>query len=126
MWSSTRNRLGGTRLIIVLVAVLGGGGVIGTFVVARALRNQPAQVAQPPEAPPENGWIAVSANPRNVGGGEAGDIYLISEPNVVRRIIGTDDDRVAQACPTFSPDGSRLAYGEVRASDLPVTTFRGE
>ena len=123
MRSSTRSRLRGTRLLIVLVAVL-GAGVIGTFLVARALRNQPAQVAPPPAVPPENGWIAVSANPGNVGGGEAGDIYLIPEPNVVRRIIGADDDGVAQACPTFSPDGGRLAFGEARASG-PVTTFRG-
>ena len=123
MWPSTRNRRGGTRLIIVLVAVL-GAGVIGTFLIARALRDQPA-VAQPPGVSPKNGWIAVSANPRDVGGGEVGDIYLIPEPNVVRRIIGADDDGVAQACPTFSPDGSRLAFGEGRASG-PVTTFRGE
>ena len=123
MWSSTRNWLRGTRLIIVVVAVL-GVGAIGAFLVAAALKVQP-QVAQPsPGVSPENGWIAVSANPGGVGGGEAGDIHLIPEPNVVRRIIGADDDGVAQACPMFSPDGSRLAFGEARASG-PVTTFRG-
>ena len=66
-----------------------------------------------------NGWIAVSANPNEVGSGEAGDIYLLREGAAVRRIIGADGDGVAQACPRFSPDGGRLAYGEGRASPQP-------
>ncbi len=70
------------------------------------------------------GLIAVSANPKNVTGGEVGDIYLVHEGAAARRIIGSDGDGVAQACPRFSPDGRRLAYGEARASD-PVTTLRG-
>jgi Tol biopolymer transport system component len=68
--------------------------------------------------------IAVSANPKEVGGGEVGDIFLVSQGAPARRIIGSDGDGVAQACPRFSPDGLWLAYGEAQASD-PVTTFRG-
>lgn len=75
---------------------------------------------------PVNGLIAVSANPGDVGGGEFGDIYLVGEGTAARRIIGSDGDGIAQACPAFSPDGRRLAYGEASASDLPITTFRGE
>jgi Tol biopolymer transport system component len=78
-----------------------------------------------PASSARNGWIAVSANPWNVGGGQNGDIYLVSEGVAPRRIIGSDGDGIAQACPTFSPDGQRLAYGEARASG-PVTTYRGD
>jgi Tol biopolymer transport system component len=77
-----------------------------------------------PASSARNGWIAVSANPWNVGGGQNGDIYLVSEGVAPRRIIGSDGDGIAQACPMFSPDGQRLAYGEARASG-PVTTYRG-
>jgi Tol biopolymer transport system component len=72
----------------------------------------------------QNGWIAVSANPWEYGGGENGDIYLLSEGAAPRRIIGSDGDGIAQACPVFSPDGQQLAYGEAQASG-PMTTFRG-
>ena len=78
-----------------------------------------------PASSARNGWIAVSANPWNVGGGQNGDIYLVSEGVAPRRIIGSDGDGIAQACPMFSPDGQRLAYGEARASG-PVTTYRGD
>jgi len=77
-----------------------------------------------PASSARNGWIVVSANPWNVGGGQNGDIYLVSEGVAPRRIIGSDGDGIAQACPMFSPDGQRLAYGEARASG-PVTTYRG-
>jgi Tol biopolymer transport system component len=77
-----------------------------------------------PTTLPSNGLIAVSANPNDVGGGEVGDIYIVGEGTGARRIIGADGDRLAQACPRFSPNGRWLAYGEARASD-PVTTFRG-
>lgn len=71
------------------------------------------------EVPPSvasQGWIAVSANPWNNAGGENGDIYLLSEGAAPRRIIGSSGDGIAQACPAFSPDGNRLAYGEARAT----------
>ena len=71
----------------------------------------------------QNGWIAVSANPMEYGGGENGDIYLLAEGAAPRRIIGSDGDGIAQACPVFSPDGQRLAFAEARASGL-VTTPR--
>jgi WD40-like Beta Propeller Repeat len=80
-----------------------------------------------PPVPPSvvsQGWIAVSANPSYNGAGENGDIYLLSEGAAPRRIIGSDGDGIAQACPTFSPDGQRLAYGEAHASGT-VTTYRG-
>jgi Tol biopolymer transport system component len=109
-----------------VVAVL-----IGIGLILRSPEVGPSPLPGPthnrtpgPAGTARNGWIAVSANPSNIGAGEAGDIYLITETETARRIIGADDDGLAQACPRFSPDGWRLAYGESRASG-PVTTYRG-
>ena len=78
---------------------------------------------------PRNGVIAISANPWQNGSGEHGDIYVAIDGAPARRIIGSDNDRTAQACPRFSPDGTRLAYGEARASgegsSPPVDNQRG-
>ncbi len=122
--------LRGIALMVALAVVL-LGGLVGTALIAGALSNRSTPVvppspalAPPPARLPENGLIAVSANPNDVGGGEVGDIYLVGEGAAARRIIGSAGDGLAQACPRFSPDGRNLAYGEARASD-PVTTFRG-
>lgn len=81
----------------------------------------------PPPVPPSvasQGSIAASADPWTFGGGENGDIYLLSPGASPRRVIGSDGDGIAQDCPAFSPDGQRLAYGEARASGA-VTPGRG-
>jgi Tol biopolymer transport system component len=124
-----RTALAGVALVLIAAVV------VGASVVIRALRptnvvgspHSKSIVVYPPLSRttlPANGLIAVSANPRNIAGGEAGDIYLVSEGAAARRIIGFDGDGVAQACPRFSPDGTRLAYGEAHASG-PVTNLRG-
>ena len=124
-----RTALAGVALVLIAAAA------VGVSVVIRALHptnvvgtpHSKSIVVYPPLSRmtlPANGFIAVSANPKNVAGGEAGDIYLVSEGAAARRIIGFDGDGVAQACPRFSPDGTRLAYGEARASG-PVTNLRG-
>jgi hypothetical protein len=93
----------------VLVAIgLAAAGVVGALLIDR-LRNPIPGVTS-------NGFVVVSANPPYVGGGEHGDIYLVFEGGAARRIIGSDGDGIAQACPAFSPEGRRLAYGEARAS----------
>lgn len=115
-WPSTRPAL--RWLVVALLLTIALLGVIaGIGALLRERSPLLPSVAS-------NGWIAVSANPSDVGGGEVGDIYFVGEGAAARRIIGSDGDGVAQACPRFSPDGLRLAYGEARASD-PVTTFRG-
>lgn len=111
-WPATHPALGWFVALLLAIALLGAVAGIG------------ALLAERPGLPVSNGWIAVSANPKDVGGGEVGDIYLVAEGVPARRIIGSDADGVAEACPRFSPDGRRLAYGEARASE-PVTTFRG-
>jgi dipeptidyl aminopeptidase/acylaminoacyl peptidase len=54
---------------------------------------------------PMNGDAAVS----RVG---TGGLYLATPDHAPRRIIGSDSDGLAQACPVYSPDGALLAYGE--------------
>ena len=92
--------VGAALALLLLGAIAGAGALLRT-----------------PGLPPTgaaNGWIAVSANPRDSVGAEVGDIYVIGKGVVARRIIGSDGDGVAEACPRFSPDGRRLAYGEGR------------
>lgn len=126
--SGKRTRVRASRLApqfvwIVLLGLLLAALIGAALVGASLLRRDPPPPSFAVE--PGNGWIAVSANPKGVHGGEAGDIYLVDEDAAPRRIIGSDFDGVAQACPSFSPDGHRLAYGEATASELPVTTQRG-
>jgi Tol biopolymer transport system component len=90
-------------IVAALVALL----LLGAIAGAGALLRRPAVVPHGVA----NGWIAVSAGDLDVG-----DIYLIGEGVAARRIIGADGDGVGQACPKFSPDGRRLAYGEGRLS----------
>jgi Tol biopolymer transport system component len=117
-----------TLVVAMVVALLASGCTAGA---APTPRSSPVTTAVPTPAPTfsppsvvSQGWIAVSANPSYHGAGENGDIYLLSKGAAPRRIIGSDGDGIAQACPTFSPDGQRLAYGEARASGT-VTTYRG-
>ena len=105
----------------VVVGLLLALALLGAIIVVGALLRGPAPV---PSSVVTNGWIAVSANPWEFGGGENGDIYRLSADAPPRRVIGSGGDGTAQACPSFSPDGQRLAYGEARASG-PVTTSRG-
>jgi Tol biopolymer transport system component len=124
-----RTALGGVALVLVAAAAVGVSVVIRSLHPTNGVSSPHSKsiVVYPPLSRttlPANGLIAVSANPRNVGGGEVGDIYLVREGAAARRIIGFDGDGVAQACPRFSPDGTRLAYGESRASG-PVTNLRG-
>jgi Tol biopolymer transport system component len=59
-----------------------------------------------------NGWLAFAE------GDEADDvdIYLVREGTPARRIAGSDVDVADQVCPAFSPDGTRLAYGQAEVT----------
>ncbi len=105
-WPSTRTAFRLLLVALLALALLGAVAGIGALLQER----------QPVSPLATNGWIVVSANPNDIGRGEFGDIYLVGEGDAARRIIGTDGDGIAQACPRFSPDGHRLAYGEARVS----------
>jgi hypothetical protein len=71
-----------------------------------------------------NGWIAFSTQPgyKQVSGTDwaaGGDIYLVREGTEPRIIVERGADNNHNVCPQFSPDGSRLAYGEL-AGEAPA------
>jgi Tol biopolymer transport system component len=63
--------------------------------------------------PASGEWIAFSAENAPVAGPEGDyDIYIVGEDRVARRIVGSDSDELDQVCPVFSPNATRLAYGQ--------------
>ena len=99
-------RSAGILIVTLLLAV----PAAGTLVAGASLLPSPSTEL----VGVSNGWIAFAANPdgEDTRDGEFRDIYLTREGTAPRRIIGSDDDGLTQGCPSFSPDGSMLAYGE--------------
>jgi Tol biopolymer transport system component len=67
-----------------------------------------------PSLPPStasNGWVAYVLQPGITGDGPA-DIYLTREGSEPRLVVGGNYQHGHNACPSFSPDGSQLAYAE--------------
>jgi Tol biopolymer transport system component len=82
------------------------------------------------EGVPSNGAVAFSAvyvdtsSDRLTSRSDRRDIYLSLPGQDPRRIVGSDHDGIDQSCPTFSPDGTRLAYLEGPGGpNLLVTTL---
>lgn len=89
---------------------------------SQSTNRSPSSLSSPgqPEQPTSvvaNGWIAYSTLPGDVQVSgtdtlQGGDIYLVREGSDPRLIAGRGEVGTRNVCPAFSPDGSRLAYGE--------------
>jgi Tol biopolymer transport system component len=71
-----------------------------------------ASVVPDTAAPVTNGWVALDSD---------GDIYLVRPGEDARRLEVAGSDTADEACPAWSPDGTRLLFGRVTGSE--ETTF---
>ena len=104
-WFAPRTALGWLLLLAVLASV----AATATFVIG----------SRPPiPLPVGNGWIAMSTQPGyrqtfTTDWAAGSDIYLLGAGSTPRIIVERGPDMKRNVCPTFSPDGSMLAYGEL-------------
>ena len=93
------------------VALLLALALLAAVTVAGGLLRKP-----PPVRPSgvSNGWVAF-ADPQGVRPTEGSSaIYVVKDGIAERPIIGSPIDGSRQVCPSFSPDGARLAYSEAQ------------
>ena len=107
-----RTRQVGRRRRRSVSALLAAAAVLAVAFGSVLVLADPRTPAFAPAGPFEggNGWVAL-------GSGEAGGgIHLVRPGEDARRLEGTGSERVGEACPVWSPDGTRLMFGRVTGS----------
>jgi hypothetical protein len=69
-------------------------------------------------APVTNGWVAFDSDQSALDSDQSGggDIYLVRPGQVARRLEVAGSDTADDACPAWSPDGTRLLFGRLTGS----------
>jgi hypothetical protein len=94
--------------------------------LARLITSQPQPALPEPTPPAKSGdrvvFTAAHIDPDPeapvASRGDHFEIYVGRAGGSARLLVGLDGDETAVACPTFSPDGSLLAYGEKRSASI--------
>ena len=107
------------RLVFVLLLVAMLALLVGT---AALIGDQGRR--ELPSSRVTNGWIAFSAHTARPADADRRKgpmaVYLAQEGMATRRIAGSTGEPTRAVCPSFSPDGTRLAYAEATEPDAGV------
>ncbi|MFI5052877.1 MAG: hypothetical protein ACHQDE_00830 [Acidimicrobiia bacterium] len=112
-WIGVSPRVRWALVLVVLAALL--ATVVG---VGALLRREPPV----PRAGASNGWVAFAE--QTPVRGAPSTIYLVRDGVPERRLVGSGGygAGIRAVCPSFSPDGTRLAYAEATVTPDPLAT----
>lgn len=121
-------------LALLLALLLGGAVFFGSPLLPDLTIVENDPIAQNTPLPAttqstiENGWIVFSTQPggRQSGATDSrsgGDIYIGREGVAPTVIVSRGPASISNVCPTFSPDGSKIVYGEGAALQRAVVVL---
>src|SRR4051794_1288592 len=107
------------RRRVVMVAAAAAALVVASVVAITGhdhdRRIAPLNPNIPTLAPATNGWVAVEVDR------SGGDIYLVRPGESARRLDVAGSGAADDACPVWSPDGTRLLFGRLTGSSATAS-----